>query len=170
MRALLLLLFHQVVILLFMYCSSVTTAAAGILTGPAGTLTGPSDSGYLFHLILLLSFTLVLDIKMNSPPITPPPHGSSRMTGGIFRGNALGNALNTADFDDVVDVLHPILGKVFVYSSNQDPANLSIQDMKPSAFIKHIVTSSIKPILTKVAEKYSPIRSESLQRNNPLNC
>lgn len=106
---------------------------------------------------------------MDSPPNSPPrPHGSSRMTGGIFRGNALGNAINSADFNDAADVLHPILGKVLVYSSNQDPANLSIQDMKPSAFIKHDITSSIKPILTKVAEKYSPIRSELLQRNNSL--
>ena len=100
---------------------------------------------------------------MNSPPTSPPrPYGSSRMTGGIFRANALGNALNNADFKDAADILHPILGKVLVYSSKQDPANLSIQDMKPSAFIKHNVTPSIKPILTKVAEKYSPIQSELL--------
>ena len=100
---------------------------------------------------------------MDSPPTSQPhPHGSSRMTGGIFRGHALGNALNTADFNDALDVLHPILGKVLVYSSNQDPANLSIQDMKHSAFIKHNVTPSIKPIPTKVAEKYSPVLSELL--------
>jgi hypothetical protein len=98
---------------------------------------------------------------MNSPPTSPPRlHGSSRTTGGILRGRALGNALNAADFNDGGDELYPNLGKVLVYSSNQDPANLSIQTMKPSAFIKHIVTSSIQPVLTKVAEKYSPIRSE----------
>jgi hypothetical protein len=106
---------------------------------------------------------------MHSPPISPPGlHGSSRMTGGIFRNRALGNTLNIADFDPAVDVLHPMPGKVFVYSSNQDPANLSIQDMKPSAFIKHNVTSSIEPVLKKVAEKYSPIRSELLYINNLL--
>jgi len=98
---------------------------------------------------------------MHSPPTSPPrARGSSRMTGGIFRGHALGNSLNTADFDDVTDVFHTVPGKVLVYSSNEDPANLSIQNMKPSAFIKHDVTPLIKPILTKVAEKYSPIRSE----------
>ena len=102
-----------------------------------------------------------LDTKMNSPPINPPRlHGSSRMTDGIFCNRALGNTYNAANFDDVVDVVHPIPGKVFVYSSNQDPANLSIQTMKPSAFIKHDVTRSIQPVLTKIAEKYSPIRSE----------
>jgi len=100
---------------------------------------------------------------MDSPPITPPhPYGSSRMTGGLFHGRALGNTLNIADFDDVIDELHPVPGRVLVYSSNEDPANLSIQNMKPSAFIKHNITSSIKPVLTKVAEKYSPIKSELL--------
>ena len=73
---------------------------------------------------------------MNSPPTSPPcPYGSSRMTGGILHGQALGNVLNVVDFDDVMDVLHPISGKVLVYSSNQDPANLSIQKMKPSALL-----------------------------------
>jgi hypothetical protein len=103
---------------------------------------------------------------MDSPPMSPHLQGSSRMTGGIFRGNALGNSLNTADFKDAMDVFHPISGKVFVYSSNQDPANLSIRDMKPSAFIKHDVTPFIKPVLTKVAEKYSPIKSELIYENN----
>jgi hypothetical protein len=104
---------------------------------------------------------LVIDIRMDSPPNSlPPAHGSSRMTGGIFRGHAFGNTLNAADFDDVLDVLHPIPGKVLVYSSNQDPANLTVQDMKPTMFVRHDVTSSIRPVLAKVAEKYSPIQSE----------
>ena len=106
---------------------------------------------------------LVIDIKMNSPPNSPPPpppHGSSRMTGGVFRGHALGNAFNAADYNDALDVFYPIPGKVLVYSSNQDPANLTIQDMKPTTFIRHDVTSSIQPILAKVADKYSPIRSK----------
>ena len=98
---------------------------------------------------------------MNSPPNSPPRlHGSSRMTDGIFHGCAFGNMPNSADFNDVMDVHHPIPGKVFVYSSNQDPAKLSIQTMKPSTFIKHNVTLSIQTVLTKVAEKYSPIQSE----------
>ena len=126
--------------------STVTTAAA---------IT--SDLGINLLIVLLLLFMLALDIKMHSPPRL---YGSSRTTGGILRGNTLGNTMNTADFDDIVDVLHPISGKVLVYSSNQDPANLSIQTMKPSTFIKHNITSSIQPVLKKVAEKYSPIQSE----------
>jgi hypothetical protein len=94
---------------------------------------------------------------MSSPPRL---HGSSRTTGGILRGHALGNTLNIADFNNVEDVHYPIPGKVLLYSSNQDPANLSIQSMRPSAFIKHNVTTSIRPVLMKVAEKFSPIQSE----------
>jgi hypothetical protein len=82
------------------------------------------------------------------------------MTGGILRGRALGNAFNAADYGDALDALYPITGKVLVYSSNQDPANLTIQDMKPTTFIRHDVTPSIQPILAKVADKYSPIRSK----------
>ena len=124
-------------------------------------MTHSSDIGMVYICYCYLLFMLSLDVKMNSPPITPPrPYGSSRTTDGIFRNRALGNTYNAADFSDVADVLHPIPGKVLVYSSNQDPANLSIQTMKPSAFIKHDVTRSIQPVLTKVAEKYSPIRSE----------
>ncbi|KAF8804433.1 hypothetical protein BYT27DRAFT_7107409, partial [Phlegmacium glaucopus] len=95
--------------------------------------------------------------------LSPPRlHGSSRTTGGILRGHALGNTLNAADFDDVSDMLHPIPGKVLVYSSNQDPANLSLEDLKPTTFVKHNVTSSIRPVLAKVAEKYSPIQKNRI--------
>jgi hypothetical protein len=98
---------------------------------------------------------------MYSPPHSPPQlHGSSRVTGGILRGRALGNVLNAADFEDTTEVLHPVTGKVLIYCSNDDPANLSIQNMKPTTFVKHLVTPSFKPVLSKVADKYSPIRSK----------
>jgi hypothetical protein len=43
---------------------------------------------------------------MHSPPISPPRlYGSSRTTGGILRGQALGNTFNAANFDDVVVML-----------------------------------------------------------------
>ena len=97
-------------LLLYVYFSDVAS----------GTVGNPINSGFSFYVLTLLSFTLFLDIKMNSPPTSPPrPYGSSRMTGDILCGQALGNVLNVADFDDVMDVLHPISGKVLVYSSNQ---------------------------------------------------
>jgi hypothetical protein len=99
---------------------------------------------------------------MKTPPHSPPrPYGSSRMTGGVLRGRALGNFLNAADLQHASeDVLHPIPGKVLVFVSGEDPANLTIENMKPTTFIKHSVTSSIQPVLTKIADKYSPIRSK----------
>jgi hypothetical protein len=98
---------------------------------------------------------------MHSPPHTPPPYGSSRAIGGILHGQAVGNTLNAADYHhQPQDILHPVMGKVLVYGSKDNPANLSVHDMKPILFIKHEVTSSIQPILTKVAAKYSPIRSK----------
>ena len=138
------------------------TAASGVVASTA------TDLGYyLLYDMLLFLISLVLDVRMHSPPISPPQlWGALRMTGGILCGHALGNSLNAANFKDNVDVLHPIQGKVLVYSSNKDPANLSIQNMKPGAFIKHIVTSSIQPVLTKVAEKYSPIQSEQIFKSS----
>jgi hypothetical protein len=97
---------------------------------------------------------------MHSPPQL---YGSSKTTGGILHGHALGNSLNAADLEDIPHhTLHPIPGKVLVYFSEADPANLTIQNMKPATFVRHNVTSSIKPILTKVADKFSPIKSNNL--------
>ena len=113
---------------------------------------------YLFICIMIFN----LDVHMQSPPRTPLMlYGSSRTTGGFLRGRALGNVLNAADLGGISeDILHPRPGKVFVYYSTGDPANLTIQNMKPTTFIKHNVTSSIQTVLAKVADKYSPIRSK----------
>jgi len=113
---------------------------------------------YLFNCIIIFN----LDVHMQSPPHTPLMlYGSSRITGGSLRGRALGNVLNAADLGDISeDIFHPLPGKVFVYYSTGDPANLTIQNMKPTTFIKHDVTSSIQAVLAKVADKYSPIRSK----------
>jgi hypothetical protein len=113
---------------------------------------------YLFICIMIFN----LDVHMQSPPHTPLMlYGSSRTTGGFLRGRALGNVLNAADLGGISeDILHPRPGKVFVYYSTGDPANLTIQNMKPTTFIKHNVTSSIQTVLAKVADKYSPIRSK----------
>ena len=78
---------------------------------------------------------------MTSPPVSPPQlHGSSRVTGGIIHGHALGNTLNAADLEDTVEsITFPVMGKVFVFSSDQNLANLNIQTMKPAMFVSTIV-------------------------------
>jgi hypothetical protein len=115
---------------------------------------------YYFLFICIMIFNL--DVHMQSPHTPLMLYGSSRITGGFLRGRALGNVLNAADLGEMSeDILHPRPGKVFVYYSTGDPANLTIQNMKPTTFIKHDVTSSIQAVLANVADKYSPIRSKS---------
>jgi len=63
---------------------------------------------------------------------SPPPQGSSRSTGGIFRGKAYGNTLNHADFPQVSsgDVFFtgntPIAYKVFGYVTYGDPVKVDV--------------------------------------------
>ena len=83
-------------------------------------LLSPAASSVSAAAPIVAAPVLALDVKMASPLISPPHlYGSSRETGGIFRNRVLGNTYNAADFNDVAeDVLHPIPGKVLVYSSN----------------------------------------------------
>ena len=128
------------------------------------SLSTVQDKG-IFYLIISMAWSYIfyVDVHMGSPHTPPKLYGSSRITGGILCGHALGNTLNAADHKDVsYDMLLPIPGKVLIYYSEKDPANLTIENMKPTTFIKHQVTFSIRPVLTKVAEKYSPIQSKYL--------
>jgi hypothetical protein len=53
---------------------------------------------------------------------SPPLEGSSRTTGGIFRGKAHGNIFNIGDVKDLEDdSLGHAKGKVFVYRLGEDP-------------------------------------------------
>jgi hypothetical protein len=82
------------------------------------------------------------------------------MTGGVLRGHALGNAFNAADLQHRSDTFHPAPGRVIIFASAEDPANLHIKNMKPRTFIKHPVTPSIRSVLTQAAQKLSPIKGE----------
>ena len=63
---------------------------------------------------------------------SPPALGSSRTMGGIFRGKALGNALNHADFprlgsgDSFFAGSAQVNYKVFAYLVYNDPVKLSV--------------------------------------------
>jgi hypothetical protein len=103
---------------------------------------------------------------MTSPahsPIRPLRlEGSSRVTGGFSRGNALGNAFNFADAEDAVldNIVGPVDGKVLLYFSDQNPAEVNFSTRKPSASFNHKVVSTVKPVLKAISGRFSPIKSK----------
>ncbi|KAG6914447.1 hypothetical protein DXG01_017230, partial [Tephrocybe rancida] len=100
------------------------------------------------------------DIKMASPPGSPVQlQGASRISGGIFRGRAVGNVFNYADLKDLQSTaLGPVKGKVHLFVSNNDPAMLLPSGTSPSMTFKQEVLSSLSPILKKMAQSYPPIK------------
>ena len=84
---------------------------------------------------------------MNSPPQLQL-QGASRVTGGFACGQALGNVFNLEDAQDVsVDDLGPIMGKVFLYFSNDDPGVVDLAGVKPSSTVKCAVSLTVGPVL-----------------------
>jgi hypothetical protein len=82
--------------------------------------------------------------------------GASHTTGGIFRGRAMGNVYNIGDTWEAADTAvasGPVMGRVLLYNSHDI-------DAKPVISIMHAVTPILKPVLRKLADRYSPIRSE----------
>lgn len=101
---------------------------------------------------------------MLSPPTSPSQNlqGASRMTGGFTRGRALGNMFNVADapeYEMDIDLTLSIPGKVYIYESSSELADLDPKTVKPLRVLKTDVSRTIAPVLTKLAHKYSPIRS-----------
>ena len=96
---------------------------------------------------------------MQSPPSSPSQglQGASRIIGGITHGQAHGNVFNFADgcdvFSDEVDVKAKV-GKVLLYISMGDP-----ETMKPAISLKHEVSPTLAPVLTKLAKRYTRINS-----------
>lgn len=88
--------------------------------------------------------------------------GASRIHGGILRGRAHGNHPNFADMDsNMEDDLLPYPGKVYIYfPTSNNPSNWLIEQMQPTVF-KHWKTDSLRPVLSSMATKLSPIRSMS---------
>ncbi|KAF8813774.1 hypothetical protein BYT27DRAFT_7022124, partial [Phlegmacium glaucopus] len=67
---------------------------------------------------------------------SPPPlsrhelQGASRTMGGIFRGRAYGNNPNIADLADEYDSLIPLIGKIYLYITANDPVTWDFSTMK----------------------------------------
>lgn len=103
----------------------------------------------------MIYLNIFLDTLMASPPHSPPRlQGASRMTGGILRGRALGNVYNFGDRMDVDSQHGKIMGKVHIYTTHGNP-----DDSNPYMMLKHEVTNRLGPILKKLGNSYSPVKS-----------
>ena len=92
---------------------------------------------------------------MASPPVSPPHNlqGASSITGGIIHRCAHGNMFNLADSNDLeIDPMSLVMGKVYLYDSCVDPITT-----KPKSAFKLKVTTSLGMVLSKLAEKDSPV-------------
>ena len=109
------------------------------------------------------------DTLMASPPKgTIPAYGSSCSTGGVFRGRALGNAINIGDAAEVweeMDIFREglaqkqVKGKIHFYISNLNPPDV---DITKSSFIANVSDISkcqtIQDVIGRGSRDYSPIR------------
>ena len=96
------------------------------------------------------------DISMQSPVNTPPKlYGASHTSGGVFRGQAVGNSLNAADFlnSDNNNYIGPVQGQVNIYLSQDDPAQLSPDILTVYSWLPYDYASKtpIAPVLEKIA-------------------
>jgi hypothetical protein len=81
--------------------------------------------------------------------------GASCITGGTFRGHAHGNVFNFADEPDTFcgeGEIRPKMGKVLLYTALGDP-----ETTKPTMSLKHNISPTLAPILTKLALQYTKI-------------
>jgi hypothetical protein len=115
---------------------------------------------------LILLTEGALEEKEEKVPIaTPPAEGSSRVTGGVLRGRAVGNVLNLPDTSELIqDIPVPAKGTVRLYSdlSHQPSTHKPILTMKTDA------KPTLGPILQKLARSYSPVRSKCLWCHHSL--
>ena len=104
-----------------------------------------------------------VDVQMSSPPRVGVNslQGASRVSGGIVRGQALGNKLNHADLELLNQPALPnTKGTVNVYTSITSVRGDPIA-MKPSMTIQIPVNSTLGPILSKLGSLYSPVEHEN---------
>lgn len=89
--------------------------------------------------------------------------GSSRISGGIFRGLASGNVPNHADLMTMdFESKTPVKGDVYIYMTDQYPRNIKFESLKGDSELVVVVkvVTSMAPILDMVSRKFSIIQSE----------
>ncbi|KAK2461393.1 hypothetical protein APHAL10511_006617, partial [Amanita phalloides] len=107
----------------------------------------PERSGEIAFALDNLGLETSGDIEMVSPP-----QGSSRVTGGVLRGRAIGNVLNLPDADDILEP--PILAKgtIRLFSDlSHKPSH-----HKPTFTFNTEAEPTLAPILEKLGRNYSP--------------
>jgi hypothetical protein len=137
---------------------------------PCTPQMGPlPDNGIQILFILTSYFNFWLDVVMISPTRGHPIalQGASRTTGGIFRGKALGNHLNHADFEhddpDAIMLIKPKLTfKVFVYVEYGDVLAMSrVPDFDSqipiTVFFLSDTSPFAQPLLKKAAQYHDSI-------------
>ena len=114
---------------------------------------------------IFFNFNFNLDInlsKLQPPEIQAPANGSSRSTGGVLRGHALGIAPNIGDpFDDMQQEVRPLSrGRINLTIVEQPPGDVIIEN--PTSHLKVLSPcyETFAPLMKKVAKSYSPVRSK----------
>ncbi|KIM38573.1 hypothetical protein M413DRAFT_30115, partial [Hebeloma cylindrosporum] len=105
-----------------------------------------------------------IDLSHLAPPERPEPaNGSSRSTGGILRGRALGNSFNIGDpIDNVPQDVTPLAnGRINVTIVQQPPTDLVIENPTSHLNVKSPCYDTLGPLLKKVAKSYSPVRKHN---------
>ncbi|PPQ91143.1 hypothetical protein CVT25_012550 [Psilocybe cyanescens] len=120
---------------------------------------------------ILMSMSLKAEPHLAAPVMM----GSSRSSGGIARGRALGGHFNIADAQKVWGDInaHETLaigpkekGKIFVYQSSSDPNTVDISSTKSSFAVRVADTAqytTIQDIVRRIAQDYSPIQKPTVQ-------
>ncbi|KAF8872971.1 hypothetical protein CPB84DRAFT_1854215 [Gymnopilus junonius] len=109
---------------------------------------------------------------MRSPAKPIAAQGSSHSTGGTLRGKAIGGAINIADAPTIWNEIHvparlpPVKGKIYVYLSDKNPAEIEIgTGVKPSFVMPVSDISKVITIQDAVAvggKNYPPIQRPSV--------
>ena len=118
------------------------------------------DNGIKFYFNLTSCFKLLLDIQIGNPI---PLQGASCTMGGIFRGKALGNKPNHADFEDENDsgpfmVIKPKQAfKIFLYVQYGDVLEVSrvpdfASQIPITVFLLNDISPRSQPLLTKATK------------------
>ena len=129
---------------------------------PAGDFFFHSLYTFLYILLLLFSIDAAALAAVDVVTVSSLPlMGSSRTSGGLFRGQARGNIPNHADLSTVNNEFKvPVKGEVHLYFTDQYPREVNFDVLRGESDLVVIVNvaESMSPILNMVAHKFSVIK------------